>query len=367
MKITFDHNCVIHLESGGPTADRIRALLANPEHQCFVVNVGASEMQRFGVRPGNYEAFTSRGVTHAGSGVSRFTNTKIGNLMLPSNQVLSLFTTIDASLHASMREQAEAVRRKFKAAVRAIVASEGGEKPAIIGTGTLFRVDGARYLVTAAHVVDCIDDMPRGALHVLGSAGTEPVQILGSLTATAVPNTGRGADKIDIAFWKLGEKEAKTLGDVRFIEGSEIYMNRAPTKDRFFMAMGFPYSRNKKRVDYRRRQISTAGWTYTSGVVDMPALAQDLGVSGERHLFMPYDKYSQNEDGLKVSSVEPRGMSGGPILHLGNFGDPSMLNPRSRGPGKVAGILIEKSIKHKALVAVKIGVVLSAIRRHSAP
>jgi hypothetical protein len=57
MKLTLDHNCLIHLENGEAVADAIRAILAKPEHQCFVVNVGASEMQRFDVRPDNYAAF----------------------------------------------------------------------------------------------------------------------------------------------------------------------------------------------------------------------------------------------------------------------------------------------------------------------
>ncbi len=57
MRITFDHNCLIHLESGSGVAKSIRAILNDPGHQCFVVNVGASEMQRFGVRPDNYAAF----------------------------------------------------------------------------------------------------------------------------------------------------------------------------------------------------------------------------------------------------------------------------------------------------------------------
>jgi hypothetical protein len=57
MKITFDHNCLIHLESGGEIANCIRSILENAAHQCFVANVGASEMQRFGVRPDNYAAF----------------------------------------------------------------------------------------------------------------------------------------------------------------------------------------------------------------------------------------------------------------------------------------------------------------------
>ena len=57
MKLTLDHNCLIDLENGGAVADAIRAILAKTEHQCFVVNVGASEMQRFDVRPDNYAAF----------------------------------------------------------------------------------------------------------------------------------------------------------------------------------------------------------------------------------------------------------------------------------------------------------------------
>lgn len=57
MKVTLDHNCLIHLERGGQVDNKIRASLSEPAYQCFVVNVGASEMQRFGVRPDNYSAF----------------------------------------------------------------------------------------------------------------------------------------------------------------------------------------------------------------------------------------------------------------------------------------------------------------------
>jgi hypothetical protein len=49
MKVTLDHNCLIHLERGGQVDNKIRASLSEPAYQCFVVNVGASEMQRFGV------------------------------------------------------------------------------------------------------------------------------------------------------------------------------------------------------------------------------------------------------------------------------------------------------------------------------
>jgi hypothetical protein len=57
VKVTFDHNCLIHLENGGGIADCIRTVVKNPAYECFVVNVGATEMRRFGVRPDNYGAF----------------------------------------------------------------------------------------------------------------------------------------------------------------------------------------------------------------------------------------------------------------------------------------------------------------------
>jgi hypothetical protein len=51
MKITLDHNCIINLHN-----------------QCFVVNIGASEMLEKGVRPDLYEKFEelleSAGIAH---------------------------------------------------------------------------------------------------------------------------------------------------------------------------------------------------------------------------------------------------------------------------------------------------------------
>lgn len=68
MKVTFDHNCLIHLENGGEIGACIRSAINDPIHEYFVVNVGASEMQPFGVRPDNYGAFeellTRIGIAH---------------------------------------------------------------------------------------------------------------------------------------------------------------------------------------------------------------------------------------------------------------------------------------------------------------
>ncbi len=57
MKLTLDHNVVIDLANGSPRVDRIRAAVADASHHCFVVEIGASEMRRRGIRPDRYDLF----------------------------------------------------------------------------------------------------------------------------------------------------------------------------------------------------------------------------------------------------------------------------------------------------------------------
>lgn len=57
MKITLDHNCIIHLENHTEIGARIKAIISDNRNQCFVVNIGASEMRDKGVRPDNYQGF----------------------------------------------------------------------------------------------------------------------------------------------------------------------------------------------------------------------------------------------------------------------------------------------------------------------
>jgi hypothetical protein len=52
MKVTLDHNCIIHLIDGTTTGSLVRMAVETPAHQCFVVNIGASEMRERGIEPG---------------------------------------------------------------------------------------------------------------------------------------------------------------------------------------------------------------------------------------------------------------------------------------------------------------------------
>lgn len=57
MNVTLDHNCIIHLERRTELGAAVKAVVDNQSNQCFVVNIGASEMREKGVRPDKYELF----------------------------------------------------------------------------------------------------------------------------------------------------------------------------------------------------------------------------------------------------------------------------------------------------------------------
>lgn len=68
MKITLDHNCIIHLEQRTDIGECVRSIVNAPDNECFVVNIGASEMREKGIRPESYELFDgllkSAGIDH---------------------------------------------------------------------------------------------------------------------------------------------------------------------------------------------------------------------------------------------------------------------------------------------------------------
>jgi hypothetical protein len=57
MKVTLDHNCIIHLVNRTEIGEKMGAIVHDERNQCFVVNIGASEMLERGVRPNRYDKF----------------------------------------------------------------------------------------------------------------------------------------------------------------------------------------------------------------------------------------------------------------------------------------------------------------------
>lgn len=57
LKVTLDHNCIIDLERKNEVGKLIESAVLDDRYQCFVVNMGASEMHKNGIQPDRYDIF----------------------------------------------------------------------------------------------------------------------------------------------------------------------------------------------------------------------------------------------------------------------------------------------------------------------
>jgi len=247
----------------------------------------------------------------------------------------------------------------YHRSVRPVYASIKGAHPELIGSCVLIALEDRKFIVTAAHVVDWSDTH---SLYVAGRVGTEPMQMLGTIYQTKHTG-GRNSDKYDTAFWRVSEADVTRLGDVKFLSKSDFGHNKVPPSGRLFMTVGYPLSRNKNKIDYSEKTIRSLAWRYTGPVENIPELSKKLGVSGEDHLFLKFNKNSTKLYGGKVSSINPRGISGGALIDIGNFSDMTEYADGRECKGLLAGMIIEKNKKHRALIAIKIQYIVDAITK----
>jgi hypothetical protein len=309
----------------------------------------------------------SKAVTGAGTFYSVYWNCLDANVrLLPAGATngMSLVESLDEAVRNRRHEVSETVTKQFHSSIRAVLVSEDGTNPRIIGSCMLLRVDDRNYVVTAAHIAD---ELGANALYISGTVGAELVQLVGVIRKTAPPPGGRWKDKIDIAFWEIDTQNIRALGDVEFIDESQFSKNRAPLKNRLYLAAGYPFSRNKKNVNNVSKSIKTSLSKYTAELTENPAVAQEYDVSGTKHLFLKYQKFSETGSGEKQTTFSPVGLSGGPLIDLGNFASLERYIADSKVTGYIAGMTIERIRKHNVLVAVRIQVIVEAIRLHGAP
>ena len=171
---------------------------------------------------------------------------------------------LDRAEWVLVRERSDQAFADFRNSVRPIYAGRG-RRPAHIGTCVLLDVDGTRVVSTAAHITD---ELAATDLFVCGLVGKQLVPMIGGKVRAKKPPVGgnRLADHLDCAFWRIPGSSVEALGEVEFLKASMLSHNRAPTQNRYYMAMGFLVSRNKKAVDRQSiclaSTISSAGDTH---------------------------------------------------------------------------------------------------------
>lgn len=138
------------------------------------------------------------------------------------------------AVRAWIKERTSQAQASFFPSVRPVYWATPSGTAEAIGSSFLLRVDGKRYFVTAAHVLDLNQ---QSTLYVGGSNALEP--ITGIAEVTKAPASGRAEDKFDFAYMELPEDFANRLGVDVFIDVNEISQNRGMLDGRCYMALGY--------------------------------------------------------------------------------------------------------------------------------
>jgi hypothetical protein len=175
-----------------------------------------------------------------------------------------------------------------------------GTKPNHLGTVTFVKVDGADYVLTAAHVID------HHTSHTLfiGHNGLQPVTL--TFRTTVGPGGNRTKDRWDFSFAKV-DSAWRGAG----IEPLDLSNLPALGDTRLFTAVGYPTSANRK-YNPTKRTIRPTQRRYASArlAADHP-FYKELGVSHATHIAIIRDGRFSMSGGTRVNAFEPRGMSGG--------------------------------------------------------
>ena len=202
-------------------------------------------------------------------------------------------------------------------------------------------------MLTAAHI---IDDHKDTGLYVGGDKRL--IVLDGAFSSTLAPGGDRNLDHFDFSVSTVSDELEKSLGNASYIP-SEFFSRgrRQDRKHAMYACVGYPNSQNKE-MSTTRREVAVRLWTHTSP-----------GRSTDGHLSIDFPKYAENMDGTKRTSTHPRGTSGGPVFYLGDFGDPGTYWVDSSFQPMFEGIVVEKPVGGRALRAVKIAVIISALQR----
>jgi len=270
---------------------------------------------------------------------------------------MGIVKTVSEVVRERMNECTDAGAQQFIGSIKPIYGSSHNGIPIHIGTCILLQIDNNKYLLTAAHVTD---ENEYSSLYIGGES--ELILIEGNFFRTEKPEGDRKKDHYDFAWLKINDEFIKKIGDVSFVEETQLISDNGSTEGKLYLALGYPNSQNKK-INTHKASLTPKYIKYSSTIKPNDALCQKLGVSGEEHLFLGYDStYSKDNNGHKVNSFAPKGISGGALVDMGKISDPKSYIPQTPCNGKIAGMLVENHKEFKAMSAVKINVVLDQIK-----
>jgi hypothetical protein len=246
---------------------------------------------------------------------------------------------------------------KFLKSVRAIYGSTERGTPIHLRSCVAMEIDGERYLVSAAHVIDNNDYT---SLYVSGEK--DLILIESQVHITTPPEGDREADKLDFAILPLSKNLQDNLGEIFYLKEEDLLFGDLKRNDKCCLALGYPNSKNKINPK-RGNNLKETAFVYTSNLKFEKELFVATGTDEKHHYLLDYcPKHSKDEHGNTVNSVQPKGVSGGGLFLIEDMTTPDTYWTEKPCSGKLIGILIELNRENKVLIYTKLSTVINALK-----
>lgn len=274
---------------------------------------------------------------------------------------MGVIKTINEAVRERMNECSGILSKQFMKSVRPIYGSTDHGKPDHIGSCVLLEISKKKYLVTAAHVTDHNENT---TLYVSGENGL--VQIEAECIRTRAVDGSRDKDKFDFAILLLPDHIVNKLGNVKFLDETNILTSDTAKNGELYLALGFPTSQNKK-VHSNENKVTQNPFVYSSTLKTQSSIFKDIQANPETHYLLDFcSKHSKDENNTVVNPFSPIGASGGGLFLIEGMNNLENYRSSSDCSGKLVGILIERHQKQKVIMATKLSVVLNALTLASA-
>lgn len=222
--------------------------------------------------------------------------------------------------------------------------------PVSMGTGFLLNTGQDHVLISAAHVLDRLTDLPHYFYveQKVRRALNPPV-----LVSRLPPSGNRADDLVDVGVVFLRDEG---LPPYRAVGKDSMPPNlitpyAMPRVGKKFAFVGYPSTKGK--VDRVALDLRSSSYAYLSGAAPVRTYA-NLGLDPHYHIVLPFSKRGVVDLNAKSFNFpKPNGISGAPLWEL--------QKPEAGGR-KVVGVMIEHRRQQGVFIATDIAAVLLMLR-----
>jgi len=238
--------------------------------------------------------------------------------------------------HRRIREVASLAHKSVRPLIRMTYG-----RPEQIGSGTLVSIRGARFIFTAAHVLDWFDGE---GVYLAGDGVLVPLAVTAERTNPPA-GAARDQDRIDAAVLRI----TNDIGDppgTQFLEASQLDVREWMDPADHYLLYGYPLAKTivdptTKRIAGDRLQILVPAGTQDD--------ASRVGVHRDLHVVFAIDPKRMVSDAGIRAMPSPRGLSGGGVWAIRGLSDPEAVVSAS-----LVGIFIEIPVGSKTAVATRV-------------